>query len=45
MEVDRPSILEDFIGALIRSHNDNMELRLWLQMGESGGPVVKKSSG
>ena len=43
IEVDRLSIL-DFIGALIHSHNASMELRFWLQMGESGGPAVRKSS-
>ena len=28
MEVDSQSILEDFIGSLMCSHSDNMELRL-----------------
>ena len=44
MEVDGPSILDDFIGALMRSHNDSIELRLLLQIVESGGPAVRKSS-
>ena len=44
MEVDGPSILEGFMGALIRSHNPNMEFRFQLQMGEFGGPAVRKSS-
>ena len=44
MEVDRPSILDDFIGALMHSYNDSIEIRLLLQMGKSGGPAVRKSS-
>ena len=28
MEVAGPSILEDFLGVLMHSHSDNMELRL-----------------
>ena len=44
MVVEGPSILDDFIGALMRSHNDNMELRLLVQIGESGGPAVIKLS-
>ena len=44
MEVDGPSILEGFMGALIRSHSANMEFRFRLQMGEFGGPAVRKLS-
>ena len=44
LAVGGPSILDDFTGALMRWHNDNMELRLLLQIGESGGPAVRKSS-
>ena len=44
MAVIGPSILEDFTGALMHWLNDNMELRLLLQIGKSGGPVVRKSS-
>ena len=44
MEVEGPSILDDFIGALMRSDSDSIQLRLLLQIVESGGPAVRKSS-
>ena len=44
IQMDGPSILEDFMGALICLHSANMELRLWLQMGESDNPAVRKLS-
>ena len=41
IEVDDPSILEDFTGVLMHSHSDNIKLRLCLHVAGSIGPEVK----
>ena len=43
-QVDGPSILDDFTGALICSQRESMVVRLLEHSLESGEPAVKKSS-